>query len=908
MKPKYNNSIFRGGLILAVTALLPAVSPVKANIQNTTSITFPSGDYTPVGGSNNTTINATGGTDSTPAVNIGSGITFYGDETSSPAGLSAIVVSGSRYTINNNGNLYGEVGGSGVTSSWALTVNNGSNTNSTAGISTLGGAAIYSSSSLTVNNWGTIWGTTAGIQAYNLSVSPTVTNYASGVITGIGGTNAIPSPGSGIPYSAGIDFSYTDSPTITNWGVITGSNPQIINPTTINNPAILLGTGTSTVLFSGGTINGNIVGGVNFNYTNPTYYGNVNDILHINANTDVELNGAVLYFNNGGNGYGVYRDSSTGNGLAIITGNIVSYPTYNNITYTSGTGTGTGVISNYLSVSSGQLFIQNSVVPNSGNTAAISLTGGELGGISGWSANVNQSGGFLTPGSNPLQASTLLNPSTSAATSIGTLTLASLTTSGTSDLLIHVQPLQTTALGTLIQNSSQLIVSSNGSVTIGGTSTIDLSPTTKNAPLQNGPITAVVHGNGSQTGGYSAAARFYFGSATTGAEAGVADTGLIATSGPGYFTSQTVSLSVLNTATADNVVVSHAYELVPNLSIFGTTFGSYLDTLVAPSATSTNYASLADYLGYLDYSSNAAVVAAMEVFNPARLQYGAEIGLQNARNLHRQIENESLIGTSSETLGTITAWGDADYDFLNTSDLQTLQGTVGIGLNFAPGSSVGIAASTSSTRGSNFDLDTDTDHVGLYGNYSIDNFRFTGFAGWFEASTYYNYGTSFATATGTSRGEGFQALFSGNYDIHSGPATWGPTFGVEYADLRMRNSAIGGLPVRYTVSLGDVESLRSLFGFSSTFETSTPFRPYVSAEWAHEFEKKGITATGSIDSIGNFSAPNLPVNKDTAILRAGVSYKLSSHIGGYFGYLGEVSFNGSGYNSNGIQTAIRGTF
>ena len=684
---------------------------------------------------------------------------------------------------------------------------------------------------ITVSAASSLTGNAANSPAISLNVSGyTVTNLgtlvgntAAGITVGAAAANSTIINSGNISGTTGITFGGTtsvDTLTMTA-GTLTGTTS-----------AVTFGAGVDTLNLRGGTITGNVDGGVGIDV----------------ANFD--------------------------GGTATLTGNLSTFETI----VRNGTGVATinGVTTaDSITVSAGSLYLNGNVNPSTLAEATVTLNLGELGGTGIWDAALAQSGGLLSAGATPLSIGNL----TLGADALGT----KLNVTG-GYLLVHMNPSALT---------SDLITASS-SASISGGAGILVSPTSLDAPLQS-TSTRVLDVTGTRTGNYAAATFFL--------EAGRSDVGpLQATTGSGAFTSATVSLLVGDSALdADDTDVSvvHHYDTVAGLSNFGEQFGGSLNGRVADSLTDPV---LADFLGYLDYSSAATVADVMNSYEPTVLQTSQAYSVVSAREIHRIVEQQNAGDRMFPT--STHVWGNFNYN--DYSDIgNSTRYTLGVGTaidTFHFGALVSYADSDITDNASVESLS--------YGAYfamgETTGWQWNGYIGGSQADTSSNPipGVSF-----DPDGDGFQALLSGAYMMELGACTWGPTFGVEYTSAKLDGSIKPGANLPSMGFDADtLESLRSLLGVRAEFNFDSKIRPYLSAQWAHEFdgESNGYTATFQGGSFNVYSP--LALSEDAIILRAGVVVGFGESWFGDVGYLGELSTNSDGVDYNGLNVGLRASF
>ena len=103
-------------------------------------------------------------------------------------------------------------------------------------------------------------------------------------------------------------------------------------------------------------------------------------------------------------------------------------------------------------------------------------------------------------------------------------------------------------------------------------------------------------------------------------------------------------------------------------------------------------------------------------------------------------------------------------------------------------------------------------------------------------------------------------------------------------------------------------SLRTLLGLRAEFTMGSKVRPYLSAQWAREFDGKSTGYTANYQG-ASFKVDS-PINlaADSIILRGGVVISLCEACFADIGYLGEYSTSGDTADYNGLNVGVRASF
>jgi hypothetical protein len=876
---------------------------------------------TPSNGANS--VNATvAGT--TRLIVINSGVTLTGDSVLQ-IGTN---ITQAGYTVTNDGSLSGTLDGirvAGLNS--ANITNNIGGTIAGTGIAGSNGIDMAGGAAAVIVNSGTI--SAAADDAISIRTSTVnITNNATGSITALSGTSSDGISGVGavtlsnagtisgtaagvnvgtgliVSSNAGIILGNTDGifattgANITNTGSITGTTDDGIEITdgTITNTGgsiigadrgILISGGATNTVTSTGLIRGatglETAGGADtININGGSLTGTGGNAAVLGAGADVfNIEGAALVTGNVDGGAGV--DALNITGAAAINGNVLAFESVGRTGAGAAAINGSTVTDTVSVNTTGSLYLNGNVNPSTLTETAVTLTDGAFGGTGSWDANITQSGGTLSAGS--------------GVSAIGTLTLAkdgngnsgNLTITG-GNLIVDASPANT---------MDRIVV--GGDTSIAG-ATMLVAPTSQDGPLQNG-TRVVIDNAGALTGNFTSASFFFDSNAT--------DTGLQATHGTGAFTSSTVSLASVVVGNDIALSVVHHYDTVSGLSSFGQTFGQSLNNQVS---SALGNPILADFLGFLDYSDAATVACVMNAYEAEALIPIQAVALQSSFEIHRIVEQQNAAGRITGNSGHV--WGNFNA---NSGDaMDGTRYTIGAGTEIGA-LTVGVLVSQHNNNDlglNGVDADLESLSYGLYfASGGTTGWQFNGYVGWSENEsdsdrlsdplcTQLNPVVSLSPDS-----SGFQALLSGAYMMEKGNLTWGPTFGVEYSDVDMDGTSVSpgpGLP-SMSYSADKMESLRSLLGVRAEFDLDKT-RPYVSAQWAHEFEGESSGYTATFQGSSFDVAQPIALAEDSLILRAGIIQQLGEVWSGDIGYLGQLALDNDGEDVHGLNLGLHASF
>ena len=145
--------------------------------------------------------------------------------------------------------------------------------------------------------------------------------------------------------------------------------------------------------------------------------------------------------------------------------------------------------------------------------------------------------------------------------------------------------------------------------------------------------------------------------------------------------------------------------------------------------------------------------------------------------------------------------------------------------------------------------------------------------------------------------------------MEAGTSTWGPTFGLEYADAKLKGNLQPGANLPgMSYSSDTLKSLRSLLGVRGECTLGSKVRPYVSAQWAHEFEGDSNGYAASFQGASFHVNSPIHLAADSIVMRAGLVISLCDACFGDIGYLGEYSTSGDSADYNGLNIGLHASF
>lgn len=297
------------------------------------------------------------------------------------------------------------------------------------------------------------------------------------------------------------------------------------------------------------------------------------------------------------------------------------------------------------------------------------------------------------------------------------------------------------------------------------------------------------------------------------------------------------------------------------------------------------------------------------VFRPERVLAAATSVVHGGRTFHREIEAASL-GRAITTGDCFQAWGSSGVDWFGGGAGELNRASGGMAFRL-PYKLVGqVAASAESVRGTA--IDTDTARVG----FAIDNGTSSGlqwlayigaFSSQLESSRSGDYSLGSALMSLDTEGSGVQALITAGWWMKHGKVTWGPTAGVEYAEMEVDDAAYWGAPVRGGVAFDDIDSLRTLVGVRASHDPVIwNLRPFASLDLATEWSGAdgGVLGTARGSSV----VQSTDGRGTSAILRTGVGIPVWGGGEASISYLGELPLSGKGMETHGVRVGLEYSF
>ncbi len=168
--------------------------------------------------------------------------------------------------------------------------------------------------------------------------------------------------------------------------------------------------------------------------------------------------------------------------------------------------------------------------------------------------------------------------------------------------------------------------------------------------------------------------------------------------------------------------------------------------------------------------------------------------------------------------------------------------------------------------------------------------------------------------TAVSSPTGWQAMINtdAGYDVHDGPFTYGPAFGVHYTHLNVDSYSETGLKSgNLDVSRNESDSFRSRLGGRGRYAfnfNGVNLVAHCSASWQHEFfdSVRGITSQFSDLDNGYFTVETPRVSPESALADIGLDAQLNQTLSLFASYY--INVGQSDYFAQSVQAGVKISF
>lgn len=913
MKPKYSRYL-KGALpsLIVIPAMVQfASAAVIVSPDLTGNVTIPPNTVAA------DTVAASGGTDTTPEVIIGTGAVLTGN---TPA-QNAIIVTAPNYTVFNSGQLSSTNAAGIFTNSDNLIVFN--TFSPTTGPSTITGGT----DGITAGNGFQLvneaFGRVSGMGAAGLGVfsgnTTTIFNDANATIEGInGGINAandaeITNAGT-ILGNGGVGINLGNNGFVDNTGVIIGDT------------GIVAATGPFTLINSGeirstGALNDAVVGSTGID----TITLNQGSLVVGNIFGDTGLD--TLTFDGGittpgGISNAVRGDVEGFNTITKIGGGVAFIGTPDDV------GTGLNVFANTIDINSGGLYINGDIAGDTVPTATINANGSALGGTGTWTANVNVLSGGISAGAIPINLDAIPENSVGSLLILGDVV-------HTPGSFIRVDIVPNTPIVDGINSDIIEQIGAGFTYDVTGTN-IRISPTSLDSVITPGTYTIVD----------SDEAIVGFGSlGTIGVQfnPNITNTGMFSPSGAGSnFQDSVLTRNFTEARLGDantnlELDITYGFGTLPGFTGNQQAFGAALDVL----ALQPNLgASEQDLIAALALSDINSVQAALDAIGPAStFSIGSSIINSNYR-LNRMAQDRlaasraasgpgftettaaqydakggmiregQTTSTGSSAGGTI--WGTISgdrQDFEGSNGVPDYDGDVGavtVGYDHRFNTNFMIGGMVDGSRADLDNVDIDSIRFAVYGTYGASLGFYSDFLvgyGTHEFDESSNIlGNAFRSDTDA---DSLQALLTAGYAMGSESVQHGPFIGFEYQQLDIDGFTRTGGGINLAIGENEIDSLRGLIGYRVNARAGA-FTPYASVAYAHEFQGEADNVKARIAGVPFSVRGN---DLESAILvTAGTGFDITSNLVLDIGYRGEFSIEDEGLTSHGASIGLNYSF
>ena len=166
-------------------------------------------------------------------------------------------------------------------------------------------------------------------------------------------------------------------------------------------------------------------------------------------------------------------------------------------------------------------------------------------------------------------------------------------------------------------------------------------------------------------------------------------------------------------------------------------------------------------------------------------------------------------------------------------------------------------------------------------------------------------------ANGGTEGAEWSTFVGSGYDFHFGPLTIGPIASLQYTDVGIDGFAEKGSLAPLAIHSGSAESLRSDVGFRAFYQWQIGkvlIEPSLKAAWEHEYKYSALPITAGFAGIPGPSSTffGSSEGRDSAVVSAGVSVRLTPAISTYVNYDGQLGRGN--YDSNAVTGGVRINF
>jgi outer membrane autotransporter protein len=167
-----------------------------------------------------------------------------------------------------------------------------------------------------------------------------------------------------------------------------------------------------------------------------------------------------------------------------------------------------------------------------------------------------------------------------------------------------------------------------------------------------------------------------------------------------------------------------------------------------------------------------------------------------------------------------------------------------------------------------------------------------------------------STVRGNTDGSDFTGLITTGYDVHAGGFTYGPVASFQYTYTGFNGFNETGSLAPLHIQSGSGQSILSNVGARAAYDWhigSMVLVPEVRATWQHEYgdDTDAITADMLLGS-PVFRVTSAPIGRDSLVLNAGFTLRITADISAYAFYDGELAR--TNYQANNVMVGFRTSF
>ena len=243
------------------------------------------------------------------------------------------------------------------------------------------------------------------------------------------------------------------------------------------------------------------------------------------------------------------------------------------------------------------------------------------------------------------------------------------------------------------------------------------------------------------------------------------------------------------------------------------------------------------------------------------------------------------------------------------ADFETAGMTVGADYRVGPHFVAGVALGYANTRANlNYggNIRSNSGRASLYATYYTGGFYLNGVLTGGLSTIDTRRQTVGGITRGDTNGSDVAALIGTGYEHQIGRWTFGPI-----ASVRFAHAHIDGFTESFTLGSLEIDdheldSVRSAAGLQLAYQghlNRIPVRPYLRAQWEHEFADDHAGFNASFDGINRFEVTGPRLGRDSARLDAGISAQITPRVGIFSYYT--TTLGRENYSSQSISAGVQ---